>query len=750
MGIFSKRPLALFSFIFLISSLAAFYLSTSEKLILSIAVISIIASLFLLSLLLKKAKIKLITSCVCLFALILAMLHSFIFIGLPTQRSKEYIGQGKVLCYVISEEHSSDNIEEYNVKIKNVNGEAVNIRASLICDFDANLSSGDEIYGIGEITDEHSGGSRASNRLLTVYMDGPENCYVRQIPRGIFETLFSECGVEILSHKLTSFIKNELFGTLGVKNGALAMGFLTSERSDMPVEITRDFRRAGVSHLMAVSGTHIAILLGGIELVLRKLSVHKKIRCITVSLLSVLFLFVTGFSLSACRSVFMLYAVYLSYFLYEDSDPLTSLFASVALIVMLFPYSVIDLSLIMSFLATLGLLTVYPILEQRIPYPRKKKKLLKKLLLICREAALIAIMTVIANMFLLPIIWYFFGEFSLISIVSNILLSFISSAFLLIVPVFLIFSKIPLIGLLLRYTVSLLADLILFTVGLCSKAPFATVSLRYGFCNIIVALFTVSICVLMIVKLKHRLFVLIPYGAAVISFIICFCVYNAVNSAPKVTYLNYGENEYFIIQDNTSFSVCDNTGGGLGAYYKIADILDTSTATEIDKYILTHYHCGHITGLDLITEREIVRHIYLPIPKTNDEIICSEELWKIANEKGIDVLFYSGGEQIKLTEEINMQAVSSDNGRYIAFSGFSDSLVYMSPAYYDSSVDFDLLILGEHDVDTDRIYFIENTNADKIYISSEKIKNIIKLSSVENVFIPQSSYENYKATFTLE
>ena len=97
-----------------------------------------------------------------------------------------------------------------------------------------------------------------------------------------------------------------------------------------------------------------------------------------------------------------------------------------------------------------------------------------------------------------------------------------------------------------------------------------------------------------------------------------------------------------------------------------------------------------------------------------------------------------------------MQAVSSDNGRYIAFSGFSDSLVYMSPAYYDSSVDFDLLILGEHDVDTDRIYFIENTNADKIYISSEKIKNIIKLSSVENVFIPQSSHENYKATFTLE
>ncbi len=750
MGIFGKRPLALFSFIFLISSLVAFYLSVNGKLILSVAVVCICLFLLVLAFLIKKAKIKLITSCVCLFALVLAMLHSFAFIGLPTQKAQEHIGQGRVLCYIINEEYSSDNVEKYNIKIKNVNGEDVNIRALLVCDFNANLSSGDEIYGVAEISDKLESKTQNSNQLLTVYMENSENCYVRRISRGIFETLFSECGIEILSHRLADFIKNELFASLGVEKGALAMGFFTGERSDMPAEITRDFRRAGVSHLMAVSGTHIAILLGGIELILRRSSVHRNIRCIIVAVFGILFLFVTGFSLSACRSVFMLYAVYLGYFLYEDSDPLTSLFASVALIVILFPYSVVDIGLIMSFLATLGLLTVYPILEQKVPYPRKKKKLSKKLLLLCREIILIAIMTVIANMFLLPIIWYFFGEFSLISVVSNILLSFISSLFLLTVPIFLIFSKIPLIGFILRYIVSILADIILFVVGLCSKAPFATISLRYDFCKIIVILLAISMCVLLIIKLKHKLLVLVPYGVAVAGFIVCFGIYNAINSAPTVIYSNYGENEYFIVQDNTSFSVCDNTRGGMAGYYSVAEELDTSTATEIDKYILTHYHTGHITAFDLITQREIVRKLYLPTPETNDEIICSEALWKLAVEKGIDVQFYNGGDRMSLTDELNICAVSSDNGSYISFSGVSDSLVYMSPAYFDPTVNFDLLILGEHGVDTERNYTLEGVKANKIFISSEKIKNIIELSSVENVYVPKGLDGAYKVTFTLE
>ncbi len=353
MGIFSKRPLALFSFIFLLSSLLAFYLNTSGKIIFSGIVVTACIILFVLSFIIKKFKMKLLIVCVCISAVIFSMIHSYAFIGMPSEASKEYIGRGRVLCYVIDEEYTSENVEEYTVKIKNVEGKETNIRALLVCDFKIGLNEGDEIYGWAEITDSSWEKHKEADQLLTVYMDGPADCYIRHIPKNIIETLFSDSGIEILSGKLADRIRTELYTAFGREKGALAMGFFTGERSDMPAEITRDFRRAGVSHLMAVSGSHIAILLGGIELILRRLSVHKSIRCIAVSLFGIAFLFVTGFSLSACRSVFMLYAVYLGYFLREDNDPITSLFVSVSIIILIFPYSVIDIGLIMSFLATL-------------------------------------------------------------------------------------------------------------------------------------------------------------------------------------------------------------------------------------------------------------------------------------------------------------------------------------------------------------------------------------------------------------
>ncbi len=753
MGIFSKRPLAFFSFIFLIFSLFAFYIPTKAKLVVSIAALFICIILFVLSFIIKKSKIHILISCICVSAIILSMAHSFVFIGLPTQKAKSHVGRNKVLCYVIDEEYVSDSVKEYSVKIKKVGDDNTNIRALLVCDFKREFNEGDEIYGIAEIVDSSKTNSDKSDLLLTVYMDDSEHSYVKQTSRGIFETLFSECGIEILSGKLSDSIQSKLYDAFGSKKGALALGFFTGERSDMPAEITRDFRRAGVSHLMAVSGSHIAILLGGIEIILRKLSVHKNIRCITVALFGIAFLFVTGFSLSACRSVFMLYAVYLGYFLSEDSDPITSLFVSVLVIVLIFPYSIVDVGLIMSFLATLGLLTVYPILEEKLPYPRKKKKHLKRLLLIGRELLLIALMTIVANMFLLPIIWYFFGEFSLISVICNILISFISSAFLLSVPLFLFFGKIPIIGFLLKLIVSFLADIILFAVTICSRAPFATISLKYDFCHIIVALFTVFMCVFLIVKLKHKLWVVVPYGAAVLGFIICFTVYSAFYSKPSVTYTNYGENEYFIVNDNMELSICDNTSGGMPTYYNISEDIENSTATEIGKYVLTHYHKGHITSLDLLSQKKIIRRLYLPMPISDDDKICSEALWSMAREKGIGVEYYQNGDSMDIIDDVTMNILTSnehDIGQYMSFYGKEKSVVYMTPAYYSRDNKCDILIIGEHGVKSDGTYDIDGLQANKTFISSDKIQKYLRFTTTENIYVSKNSDSFYKITFMLE
>ena len=752
MGIFIKRPLALFSFIFLITAMLVYSASNNVKLYLSISATVLVLLFLILSFTIKKLRVKAVTLALCLLAIVFSTLHSYVFIGIPMADAEKYVGENTALCYIVDEEYSSAHSKQYCVKITRIGEDNLNIKALLVCGFDPNISEGDEIYGLAEI--EAMQGNE-SEQLVTVYMEDAENCYIRRTSegKGIFELLFSDCGIELLSGKLSDFIKSELFELLGEEKGALAMGFFIGERSDIPTDVTRNFQRAGVSHLMAVSGSHIAILLGGIEIILRKLRVHKNIRCIAVTAFSVIFLFITGFSLSACRSVFMLYAVYIGYFTYEESDPITSLFVSVAVIVLIFPHSSVDLSLWMSFLATLGLLTVYPIVEEKIPYPRKKKRIIRRLILIGRELLLTSLMTVIANMFLLPIIWYYFGEFSLVSILSNILITFVSSVFILSVPLLLIFSRIPLLCVVLRWFVSLVADVILYAVDFCSGLPNATVSLKYEFCTYIVLLFAVSMAILLVVKLKRKLFVLLPYACAIVSFVICFVIYGVFFSVPQMSYINYGNNELFIVTENDEFSICDNTSGGLGVYSDIFYEFELSYATEIEKYILTQYHGGHIITLDLLSQNTVVRSVYLPTPNSYADNTYAEDIWNMATEKGIDVFFYNSGDVLKINKNVKMQALLSNgnlNGKYICFFNENKSVVYSTPGYCNTSEKYDILILSDSEADSDKRYDLKALRAERIYITSKELTEQVALPSTENIFIPSTSKKYLKIEFEFD
>ena len=107
MGLFSKRPLCFFCTLFLLSSLAAFFISFKAVIIILI-IFGVLASLAcVLSVIVRKLHVKLVTVCVCLFVIFAAFLHSFIFVGLPTQRAEKYVGERRVSCYIIdSDEYS--------------------------------------------------------------------------------------------------------------------------------------------------------------------------------------------------------------------------------------------------------------------------------------------------------------------------------------------------------------------------------------------------------------------------------------------------------------------------------------------------------------------------------------------------------------------------------------------------------------------------------------------------------------------
>ena len=67
----------------------------------------------------------------------------------------------------------------------------------------------------------------------------------------------------------------------------------------------RDFRRTGASHLLALSGLHVALLSAMAEWVLRRFRIPKRPRVTLLGILMLLYLALVGFLPSAVRAVFM-------------------------------------------------------------------------------------------------------------------------------------------------------------------------------------------------------------------------------------------------------------------------------------------------------------------------------------------------------------------------------------------------------------------------------------------------------------
>lgn len=645
----------------------------------------------------------------------------------------------------------------------------MDIRGVMICGSDVSLSPGDRVaarFSIKETID--SSAARKDGLLLSAYLDDGEGAYVQRVPddQSLWDTLCSTSGFRIVSNRIRDRLGARLETLLGAEKGALASGFLMGDRSKIEAEIERDFRRSGTSHQMAVSGLHITVLLGGIELLLRKLYVTKPVRCIAISFLSIAFLFLTGFSLSACRSVLMLYAVYVSYMLYDDHDSLTALFASITVIVLVSPYSVNDLGMWMSFFATLGLLTVYPLCEASIPYPRQKNPWVRRTLRAGRSLLLGALMTVIANLFLLFLVWLIFGEISLVAVPGNLALSLPAYAFLLGVPILLLLGSVPLLGEILCPIIGALGEAIIGIVSYFSSLPNAMLSLSYEFAGVIILLFSATGAIFLVIRLPKKWMLAIPPVAAALAFVICFGTYHWIHREPAMIYSYSDNNEMISVREGTTVSVCDLSFGGNDGYFMLSDEVLAAHATEVRAFVLTHYHKGHRTMLELCLQDVIVRELYLPTPQNTEEAILGEELWRLAVEDGTEVIFYDADTSIVLTDSICARSsfTAKDGRSSLLLSIYSNSDVwtYLSPSLYGTGHEEAAMermwlsqgvIFGSHETSHETTFFFDLTEQEPpetvIYTSEAVFRNSKCRTGDASVYIYREK-KPYRISFSFQ
>ena len=218
----------------------------------------------------------------------------------------------------------------------------------------------------------------------------------------------------------------------------IAMALGEKRHDALGREVSASFVRGGVAHLLAVSGFHLAVVIGVLTLLLRYIPYVRRrdrLRCALLLAAAWAFTLLTGASIPTLRAAGML-TMYLGFRLLRRPVCLLEVFTLPALLQLLYaPTSLFSASFLMTYLALISIRLFYRPIEGLLS--ELHQPLLRYLW------ALLA-MTLAVQPLLLPLSLYLFGESSLAFLWTTLLVVPLSA--LLIPTSLLIFLLLPLIG----------------------------------------------------------------------------------------------------------------------------------------------------------------------------------------------------------------------------------------------------------------------------------------------------------------
>lgn len=186
---------------------------------------------------------------------------------------------------------------------------------------------------------------------------------------------------------------------------------LLSHDEDLSPVLRDAFAASGLAHLIAISGSHIALLAAATFLVLTSLGLSRTTAVGGTLLLSSVFLLLVGLPASGVRALLMAGIMFWSYAAGRRFQGLRALLVAIVLMTLLNPRLLLgDLGFQLSALAMWGLFVLYPLLA--LPFRARRDFF---------GVRTVVLLTLAAELATAPLIAYAFGRVSVIGVVTNII-----------------------------------------------------------------------------------------------------------------------------------------------------------------------------------------------------------------------------------------------------------------------------------------------------------------------------------------
>ena len=192
-------------------------------------------------------------------------------------------------------------------------------------------------------------------------------------------------------------------------------GIILADRTEMDEEMVSDFSKSGLVHFLAISGTHLAIIFWLILYLLKPIF-PAKFRKIPI-VLSLLFIWsftiFIDYGSSVVRSCLMITAYY-SFVLLQRKPDLLHAMAIAGFAILIFDtHQVFDVGFQLSFVAVFGIFWLNTPILKNLPRPKNK---------IQDFLFNVVSMSLAAQIATLPLVIFYFHQYSFLSIVANVII----------------------------------------------------------------------------------------------------------------------------------------------------------------------------------------------------------------------------------------------------------------------------------------------------------------------------------------
>lgn len=206
-------------------------------------------------------------------------------------------------------------------------------------------------------------------------------------------------------------MENIVAGIIPAPESALANGLLFGGSDRLSKDAQNKFAQTGMTHIVAVSGYNVSIIVAVVMGTLIFVGLYRHYAVVGAIIAVIFFVALIGFPASGIRAAIMGVLVLVAASYGRVAHAYGAIIVSAAVMLLFNPLLLrYDIGFQLSFLATLGIVVVYPFFER---YFMRRN--------IAFGIVEVFLLTLSAQVFVLPIIAYHFHTISIVSLVVNVL-----------------------------------------------------------------------------------------------------------------------------------------------------------------------------------------------------------------------------------------------------------------------------------------------------------------------------------------